>query len=198
MQRYRRISSFLIVLIGFSFISCNPLLNFGSIVPDKFFRSGQPDKDDLKAILPKGIKTIINLKKSVEGFEMRLAARYGVALEHIKMSADRPPTDSQLETYFGLLDNPNNYPIWMHCQGGADRTGVMTAIYRLEYQNWSKVDAIKEMIRYFHIPPAHPRLTKYIRHYQRQRRTYVETPEELEVLDAIIEQAEKEYLKSLE
>jgi len=33
----------------------------------------------------------------------------------------------------------------VHCQHGADRTGMMTAIYRIAVEGWSKEDAIKEM-----------------------------------------------------
>lgn len=187
---------FYLALFALAFVSCNPFLNFGVIVPKQFFRSGQPDLQDLKAILPKGIKTLINLKEEgVEDFERRLAEKYHVSLHHIPMSAEFPPTEAQLETYFSLLDNPGNYPIWMHCQGGADRTGVMTAVYRLEYQNWSKVKAILEMVRYFHIPLIYPRLTRYIRDYQRKRGTYQESPAELEELDKIVRKVEEDYAR---
>jgi protein tyrosine/serine phosphatase len=33
----------------------------------------------------------------------------------------------------------------VHCQHGADRTGMMTAIYRIAMEGWSKDDAITEM-----------------------------------------------------
>lgn len=189
----QRVYLFLLILLSLGSISCNPLLNLGIIVPNRFIRSGQPDTDDLKNILPQGIKTIINLKRSVEKFEQQLADEFGVELVHIRMSADYPPTEAQLENYFSVLDRKSSYPIWMHCQGGADRTGIMTAIYRIEYQNWSKNSAILEMIRYFHIPPIHPRLTTYIRNYQRRRGTYQETPGELLELQEIVKKIEDDY-----
>lgn len=189
---FRKLPVFCLALFALTFVSCNPLLNFGVIVAQKFFRSGQPDRQDLKAILPKGIKTLINLRESVEGFESWLAEKYQVSLYHIPMSAEWPPTDAQLETYFSILDDPAHYPIWMHCEGGADRTGVMTAVYRLEYQNWSKTKAILEMIRHFHIPLIYPRLTRYIRDYPRKRGTYRESPQELEALDMILRKIEED------
>ena len=33
----------------------------------------------------------------------------------------------------------------MHCLHGADRTGVIIAIYRIIYQGWTKSQAIDEM-----------------------------------------------------
>ena len=34
----------------------------------------------------------------------------------------------------------------LHCQHGADRTGLITALYRILYEGWSKPAAIDEMI----------------------------------------------------
>ena len=34
----------------------------------------------------------------------------------------------------------------MHCQHGADRTGAMSALYRIAVQGWSKEEAIREMV----------------------------------------------------
>ena len=35
----------------------------------------------------------------------------------------------------------------MHCQHGSDRTGTIIALYRMVIQNWSKEQAIAEMIQ---------------------------------------------------
>ena len=42
-----------------------------------------------------------------------------------------------------LRDAPK--PILVHCLHGADRTGIVIAMYRILFQNWSKSDAIAEM-----------------------------------------------------
>lgn len=36
-------------------------------------------------------------------------------------------------------------PVLMHCKHGSDRTGLMSAMYRVVVQGWSKEDALKEM-----------------------------------------------------
>ena len=36
-------------------------------------------------------------------------------------------------------------PTLLHCQHGADRTGLITALYRILYQGWSKDAALDEM-----------------------------------------------------
>ena len=164
-------------------ISCNPFLNFGVVAPHALYRSGQPDKDDLKAILKKAkIKTILNLKLGVNEKERSIARRFGAEVIHMPLSARTPPTEEELLSYLALLQNPKTYPLWVHCQGGADRTGVMIAIYRLEFDHWSKWEAILEMLRYFHIPFVYPKLTTYIYHYHRRLGHYQETDSEMKLL----------------
>lgn len=36
-------------------------------------------------------------------------------------------------------------PVLMHCKHGSDRTGLMSAMYRVVVEDWSKEDALKEM-----------------------------------------------------
>ena len=36
-------------------------------------------------------------------------------------------------------------PVLLHCQHGADRTGLITALYRIAYEGWSKPAALEEM-----------------------------------------------------
>ncbi len=179
----------LLFLTSFLVLSCNPLLNFGIVKEGKIFRSGQPDKDDFRYIAKElKIKTLIVFKKDVASFERNYAARFGIKLFHLNMSASTPPTDEQLEQYFGILYNQGSYPLWMHCQGGADRTGIMTALYRIEFEHWKKWDAILEMLTYFHIPLRYPKLTQYIYHYKRRYGKYRETDKEMEELKKFLKE----------
>jgi hypothetical protein len=50
-----------------------------------------------------------------------------------------------IEQYLAILDDPKNYPVLIHCRAGLHRTGVLTAIYRMEYQGWSALRAWHEM-----------------------------------------------------
>ena len=39
-----------------------------------------------------------------------------------------------------------NPPVLVHCRHGADRTGLIIAIYRILYQNWTVDEAKDELI----------------------------------------------------
>ncbi|MEN6312548.1 MAG: tyrosine-protein phosphatase, partial [Acidobacteriota bacterium] len=51
-------------------------------------------------------------------------------------------------------------PVLVHCMHGADRTGVVSAMYRIVFEGWTKEEALREMKRggygfhwyYFNIP----------------------------------------------
>ena len=45
-----------------------------------------------------------------------------------------------------LLSDESQGPFLVHCQHGADRTGLVVAMYRIVFQGWTKEDAIAEMV----------------------------------------------------
>jgi tyrosine-protein phosphatase SIW14 len=51
--------------------------------------------------------------------------------------------DQIIKALKDLMDAPK--PILVHCARGSDRTGVVIAMYRIIFQNWTKEEAIKEM-----------------------------------------------------
>lgn len=115
-------------------------------------RSPQPDADDLRDLHREhGLKTVLNLRgedsperswfqEEREGVEA-IKARW----VHVGLSGSRPPTAEELTTFFDLVEEPANWPILIHCQGGIHRTGAFAALYRMQYQGWSGDRAVEEM-----------------------------------------------------
>jgi protein-tyrosine phosphatase len=60
-----------------------------------------------------------------------------------------------------LRDDPNG-KVFVHCRVGADRTGVMVALYRLTFSHWSMAQTLAEMraFHYHHIWLPH--LQRYV------------------------------------
>ena len=54
-------------------------------------------------------------------------------------------TPWQFEEFFRMFDNPENFPVAVHCMGGRHRTGTISALFRLEYDRWPVERALAEM-----------------------------------------------------
>jgi protein tyrosine/serine phosphatase len=54
--------------------------------------------------------------------------------------------DEDIIKVLKIIRKKENGPFLIHCQHGADRTGLMSAMYRIVEQGWSKDEAIKEMV----------------------------------------------------
>lgn len=110
-------------------------------------RGGRPTAQGLTLLAQKGIKTIINLEssKSAVQFEKQNLRTSGIHLITVPMDSFSTPKDSQVKAILDALNDPKNYPIYIHCQHGEDRTGLIVGLYRVEH-GMSAADAYHEML----------------------------------------------------
>jgi protein tyrosine/serine phosphatase len=112
-------------------------------INDGLYRSAQPTKEGMKNLEKIGIKTVINLRAfhsdsdELKGTTL-LNDELNVKTWHIE--------DEDVIRVLRTISKKENGPFLIHCQHGADRTGVMSAMYRIVVQGWTKDDAIKEMV----------------------------------------------------
>lgn len=115
------------------------------------YRSAQPTRDAFAA-LDKGaplvpgdtaIRTILSLRASRT--DDSLAARPStVHLEHVPVYSWHVD-DEDVVRFLRSVTDPAIQPVLVHCRRGADRTGLMVAIYRVVVEDWTKSAAIDEM-----------------------------------------------------
>ena len=53
--------------------------------------------------------------------------------------------EAEVVRFLSLVTDTNNLPVFVHCERGADRTGMMCAMYRVAVCGWTKQQAIAEM-----------------------------------------------------
>jgi len=138
--------------------------NFSVVVPGKIYRSGQPREAQLEAWIQKyGLNSILSLRHGLPPYERELAERYGVKIHNVTFSAGSGLKEGQWEAVLPILTDESNLPILIHCRGGGDRSGIVTALYRVEVQGWPLDKAIREMKHHYHVPLRYPALQKHLR-----------------------------------
>ncbi len=143
--------------------------NFHSVDDGKLYRSAQLRPEKLKEVINQyGIRTIINLRGTNNDHEwyrkeIEIAKQENVDHVDISMSADRLPHRNDLIALLEAYKNSER-PILVHCYAGADRTGEATAIYKLEYMDATKEEALKMLsFKYFHLSWLHPAKRYFIK-----------------------------------
>lgn len=116
-------------------------------VDDGLYRSAQPEAQGLRALVPLGVKTIVNLRSSHSDDELIREAGVPagtLGYEEIPMTAWNPERE-QVVRFLRIAREARHQPVLVHCQHGADRTGLMIAAYRMVEQGWSRSEAMREL-----------------------------------------------------
>jgi hypothetical protein len=91
-------------------------------------------------------------------------------IDRHRIPAERPEA---IDEWLRLLDDPSAYPVLLHCKAGLHRTGLLTAIYRMEYEGWGKRAAVRELksngFGEFACTTANDYLVQYIETYKPRR-----------------------------
>jgi protein tyrosine phosphatase (PTP) superfamily phosphohydrolase (DUF442 family) len=134
------------------------------VTPGVLYRSGALTADGFRdAIRRYGLRTIINLQDEDEDpnlprhllgggrvREHELCERLGVRyvwlapdlLPRRRIPAERPQS---IDRFIEIMRDPKNHPVLIHCRAGLHRTGVMTAVYRMEFEGHSAHAALQEL-----------------------------------------------------
>jgi len=141
------------------------ITNFGKI-NDNYFRGAQPEDRDYRDLAALGVRTVIDLTSGGRANEQRLVEQAGMKFHRIPLTTSERPSDAAVVQFLKLVNDPASQPVYVHCQGGRHRTGVMTAVYRMTKDGWNAERAYQEMKQYrFEGFPGHPALKKFVYDY---------------------------------
>jgi protein tyrosine/serine phosphatase len=138
--------------------------NFHVVVPGEVYRAGQMNPDQLARCLTNHhIRSVLNLR-GVNGGEQwyrgetQAVARLGVGHFDMSWSSSEEIGPKQLSESLGLLRSAPK-PLLIHCDGGADRTGLASALYRYAVQGQTAATANGELsLWYGHLPWFRPQV----------------------------------------
>lgn len=130
----------------------SPITNFGMVSPG-IYRGALPVRNHVQFLKERGIKTILTLdgNKRQIAAEKAIGAALRIPVVSIPMSFFWRPRSHQVNAALALIRDRRNHPIYVHCHGGKDRTGLIIGLHRVENEGWSPEAAFNEMLRYgFH------------------------------------------------
>lgn len=131
--------------------------NVHTVEPNVIYRSAQLSGPRLDELAHRyGIKTVLNLRGDNTGHgwyddEVRVARADGLTHIDYGLSAQREVTPAQLREVMQLIARAPK-PVLIHCNAGADRTGLIAAVYQLS--NGVALDRASEQLslNYGHFP----------------------------------------------
>lgn len=132
--------------------------NFHQVRDGVLYRSGQMSLAGLKRVVyDYGIKTVVSLRDSAdpkdpppdwdeEKYCKSQEIRFCRISPRSWWSPDGSvPVERGMRKFLAIMDNPDNYPVLIHCFAGVHRTGTFCAVYRMEYDRWTNADALEEL-----------------------------------------------------
>jgi protein tyrosine/serine phosphatase len=134
------------------------------VVPGRFYRSGQLTAGGFAdAVERLGIRTVVNVQDDVPDPDVwqnyldrrtskesevcrRLGVRYVALAPDLQSKRLDRPRPKAIDDFLAVMDDEASYPVLLHCKAGLHRTGILTAIYRMQYQGWSVGAAHRELL----------------------------------------------------
>lgn len=111
-------------------------------VTTNLYRGAQPTAKGFKNLKTMGVKTVVNFRAWHSDKDE--VAGTGLKSVRFEMEPWHGDTEDVIQ-FLKTVTDTNNLPAFVHCERGADRTGMMCAMYRIAVCGWTKEQAIDEM-----------------------------------------------------
>lgn len=132
--------------------------NFHAVVPGQVYRSAQPTGGELRAAhRDHRVRSVLNLRGAHRGEgwydeEAAAAKELGMALYDYPLSSKRVVTAQQIGELLAIVRSAPK-PLLVHCKEGADRTALVSALYRYALAGAPAAEADSELtLLYGHFP----------------------------------------------
>ncbi|MFZ6720871.1 dual specificity protein phosphatase family protein [Undibacterium sp. Ji49W] len=110
-----------------------------------FYRSAQLQSKDLGLLQALGIKTVVSLRSFHS--DDKVLKNSGIKLQRIGINTWDINDKNVIAALRALQAAEKDGPVLLHCMHGADRTGLVTAMYRILNQGWTKDQALEELTK---------------------------------------------------
>lgn len=132
--------------------------NFHAVEPGVLYRSAQLDGPEIADFARQyGIKSVLNLRGAHHGqgwYDGEVTATHDLGIAHFDypLSAKRVVTAAQVAALLDIVRHAPK-PLLIHCQSGADRSGLVSALFEYAIAGTSAENADRQLsLLYGHFP----------------------------------------------
>ena len=194
MKKNKKIIGFSILAIVLFFVGkqiydMNINHNFETITEGKVYKSGVIPPDEIESYIKKyHIKSVVDLRfpgtadlKNNPEIPAELTAEQQAIVKiggvnYFNNGSDQVPKQENLDAFFKIMDNKANYPVLIHCYHGIGRAEMYSALYRIEYENFTNQTAregIKALIKFSSFDDGTPK-GEYLKAYKSRKQIAAE------------------------
>lgn len=116
-------------------------------IDDTLYRSEQPVAEDVATLRELGVKSIVNLRFFDRNDNEKLLTDNSITLLNRPLASWNISPQDIAETLYLIEQRRQHGPVLVHCYHGADRTGLISGMYRIIYQGWTVEQAKTEMLQ---------------------------------------------------
>lgn len=156
-MRWRSAIAVVFLLAGCATATAPPVKglprNFGVVEEGKLYRGSQPTAVEIENLYRRGVKTIVKLNVADLEMERSATGELGMRLMEYPLDPFTVGTTkscAEVEQAYEAISDPLNWPVYVHCDHGRDRTGYLVGLYRERVQGWAFPQVSDELARYGH------------------------------------------------
>jgi protein tyrosine/serine phosphatase len=179
----------LLVFVGKYVYDMNINHNFETITEGKVYKSGVIPPDEIASYVKKyHIKSIVDLRMpgtndlalnpekigEIQAEKNAVAQIKGV--NYFSNPSEQVPNEKNLETFTEIMDNTDNYPVLIHCFHGTGRAEMYSALYRIEYEDFTNEAArqgVRTLVKFSSFDDGTPK-GEYLKAYKSRRESVIE------------------------
>jgi len=153
MRRRRRIAAATVGVVVLAAVAYSQYWvatgRIGTVEEGRLYRSAALPADALIGFARQHrITAVVDFRKTSDETRAEAAALAGAGIRHIEIPSGQVPTPDSVARFLTVMDETPNEAVLIHCTHGVGRTGVFSAIYRMEFQGWSRRRALLEAMLY--------------------------------------------------